>query len=135
MSDDPPPDDLFPRNLESALKKYCALKEARRRHPYVADLIAVLLPYPEGLARALAIRELEIQRKHEGLPIPASFEAAVQNSYNHYSEDSDVFHGREAAKEDGLFYSPAGKGSGRWAVHPERALHWLKQKLGEPKLL
>ena len=132
---DEPPEDLFLREFKSVLEKYYALKEARQRHPYVADLIAVLLPYPEGLSRALAIYELEKQRKQNGLPIPSSFEAAVQTSYNRYSEDSDVFHKREADKEEGLFYSPVGKGSGRWAVYPDRALHWLKAKVGEPRLL
>jgi hypothetical protein len=129
------PDDLFPREFENVLKNYYALKEARQRHPYVADLIAVLLPYPDGLTRALAIYELEKQRRQEGLPIPASFETAVQNSYNHYSEDSDVFNKRQAAGDEGLFFSPAGKGSGRWAVNPDRALRWLKARLGEPRLL
>jgi hypothetical protein len=134
MSDDPP-DDLFAREFPDVLKKYHALKEARHKHPYVGDLIAVLLPYPAGLRRTLAIHELEKQRKQDGLPIPASFESAVQSSYNHYSEDSDVFRKRDAPAGEGLFYSPDGKGSGRWAVHAERALYWLKARLGEPKLL
>jgi hypothetical protein len=127
--------DLFARELEGVLQKYYALKEARQRHPYVGDLIRVLLPYPEGLRRALAIFELEKQRRQDGLPIPATFKAAVQSSYNHYSLDSEMFKKRGAPEDEGLFYSPAGKGSGRWAVHPERALGWLKTKLGEPRLL
>ncbi|HEV7960656.1 MAG TPA: hypothetical protein VGP01_06460 [Rhizomicrobium sp.] len=134
MSDDPP-DELFAREFQGVLEKYYALKEARQKHPYVGDLIAVLLPFPAGLRRALVIYELEKQRKQDGLPIPASFEAAVQNSYNHYSEDSEVFRKREAPSAEGLFYSPDGKGSGRWAVHPDRALQWLKARLGDPKLL
>jgi hypothetical protein len=127
--------DLFARELEGVLQKYHALKEARQRHPYVGDLIRVLLPYPEGLRRALAIFELEKQRRQDGLPIPATFKAAVQSSYNHYSQDSEIFIKRGAPSDEGLFYSPTGKGSGRWAVHPERALGWLKTKLGEPRLL
>lgn len=136
MSDDPL-DDLFasPEAFEAFIKKYYQLKEARQKHPYVGDLIRALLPYPNGLKRPLVMQELKKQRKKDGLPIPRSFEAAVQNSYNHYSEDSDVFRKREAPPEDGLFYSPDGKGSGRWAVRPERALQWLKMKLGEPRLI
>jgi hypothetical protein len=83
--------DLFARELEGVLEKYYALKEARQRHPYVGDLVRVLLPYPEGLRRTLAIYELEKQRRQDGLPIPASFKAAVQSSYNHYSVDSEIF--------------------------------------------
>ncbi|HEX4370356.1 MAG TPA: hypothetical protein VH019_03330 [Rhizomicrobium sp.] len=132
MSD---PNDLFARELEGVLKKYYALKEARQRHPYVGDLIRVLLPYPEGVRRALVIFELEKQRRQDRLPIPATFKAAVQSSYNHYSQDSEMFKKRGAPSGEGLFYSPTGKGSGRWAVHPERALAWLKTKLGEPRLL
>jgi hypothetical protein len=127
--------DLFARELEGVLQRYYALKEARQRHPYVGDLIRVLLPYPEGSRRALVIFELEKQRRQDGLPIPAAFKAAVQSSYNHYSQDSDIFKKRGAPEGEGLFYSPTGKGSGRWAVHPERALGWLKTKLGEPRLL
>ena len=127
--------DLFARELEGVLEKYYALKEARQRHPYVGDLVRVLLPYPEGLRRTLAIYELEKQRRQDGLPIPAAFKAAVQSSYNHYSADSEIFKKRGSPVKEALFYSPAGKGSGRWAVDPERALHWLKTKLGEPKLL
>ena len=127
--------DLFAREVEGVLQRDYALKEARQRHPYVGDLIRVLLPYPEGLRRALAIFELEKQRRQDGLPIPAAFKSAVQSSYNHYSQDSEIFKKRGAPKDEGLFYSPAGKGSGRWAVHPERALGWLKTKLGEPRLL
>jgi len=134
MSDDPP-DDLFAREVQGVLKKYHALKEARQKHPYVGDLIAVLLSYPGGLRRSLVIYELEKQRTQDGLPIPTSFEAAVQNSYNHYSEDSEVFRKRAAPSAEGLFYSPDGKGSGRWAVHAERALKWLKARVGDPKLL
>jgi hypothetical protein len=59
----------------------------------------------------------------------------VQSSYNYYSQDSEIFKKRGAPEGEGLFHSPAGKGSGRWAVHPERALEWLKTKLGEPRLL
>ncbi len=127
--------DLFARELEGVLEKYYALKEARQRHPYVGDLIRVLLPYPDGARRALVIFELEKQRRQDGLPIPATFTAAVQSSYNHYSQDSEIFKKRGAPQAEALFYSPAGKGSGRWAVHPERALGWLKAKLGEPRLL
>lgn len=129
------PHDLFAREVEGVLEKYYALKEARQRHPYVGDLIGVLLPYPGGLRRQLALYELEKQRKQEGLPIPAAFKAAVQSSYNHYSEDSVIFRKRRAANAEALFYAPGGKGSGRWAVHPERALSWLKAKLGEPRFL
>jgi hypothetical protein len=129
-----PPDDLFVHELKSALGKYYALKEARQKHPYEGDLIRVLLPYPEGLRRSLAIYELEKQRKQDGLPIPPSFGAAVQNAYNHYSEDSEVFRARAAKREEALFHSPGGKGSGRWALHRDRALRWLTAKLGEPKL-
>ena len=127
--------ELFARELEGVLQRYYALKEARQRHPYVGDLIRVLLPYPDGQRRALVIFELEKQRRQDGLPIPATFKAAVQSSYNYYSRDSEIFKKRGAPEGEGLFHSPTGKGSGRWAVHPERALEWLKTKLGEPRLL
>ena len=46
--------DLFRRELEGVLEKYYALKEVRRRHPNVGDLVRALLPYPRGLRRTLA---------------------------------------------------------------------------------
>jgi hypothetical protein len=52
------------------LKKFHALNEARHSHPYVADLIRVLLPFSNGLGRSMVMHELKKQRKKDGLPIP-----------------------------------------------------------------
>jgi hypothetical protein len=134
MSDEKDPlDELFgsAEHLDAWLKKHYALRDARSKHPYVADLIRVLLPYANGLRRSLVMHELEKQRKKDGLPIPSSFEEAVQSSYNHHSIDSVVFAKRKAPESDGIFYSPEGKGSGKWAVNRERARSWLKAKVAE----
>jgi hypothetical protein len=118
--------DLFARELERVLEKYYALKEARQRHPYVGDLIRVLLPYPDGVRRALVIFELEKQRRQDGLPIPATFKAAVQSSYNHYSQDSETFKKRGAPENEGLFYFGRRQGIGALG-RPSRARPWLAE--------
>jgi hypothetical protein len=130
------PDDLEsldgpPGEFEIWFERYMALKDARRDHPYVGDIIRVLMPYANGLRRSMVLHELERQRKADGLPIPPTFEAAVQSSYNQHSIDSSVFRKRHAPDTEGIFYSPEGKGSGRWAVNRARALPWLKNKFGD----
>jgi hypothetical protein len=128
--------DLFGSREEhhSWLKKFHALNEARHSHPYVADLIRVLLPFSNGLRRSMVMHELKKRRKKDGLPIPPSFEESVQSSYNQHSVDSSVFRKRKAPDSEGLFYSPDGKGSGRWAVNRERAGAWLRARLDDPGL-
>jgi len=106
-------------------------REHKRQHSYVADLIRVLLPRENGLRRHMVLHILERQRHRDGLAIPAKFEEAVQSSYNHYSVDSSVFKKRNAPLEEGLFFSPEGKGSGRWAVNRERAEAWIKARRKE----
>jgi DNA repair photolyase len=99
-------------------------------HPYVVDLIRVLEPHaPNGLARQSVLRALEKNRADAGLRIPPKFEQAVQRVYNWYSIDSTVFAKRKVTESEGLFYSPAGKGSGIWAINRDRAAAWLKAKL------
>jgi hypothetical protein len=132
MTDEKDPfDDLFGsmEEFDAWLKKFHELENARRNHPYVGDLIRTLWPYENGLRRPMVMHELERQRRKAGLPIPASFEEAVQSSYNQYSIDSVVFRKRNRPDSEALFYSPDGKGSGKWAVHRERASLWLKAQL------
>lgn len=118
--------------LEQALQELAAKeaeKSCRRQHPYVLDLMEVLKPHPHGFARRSVLHTLEKNRQRDGLPIPPKFEEAVQSVYNRHCVDSMVFTKRKAHLSEGLFYSPGGKGSGTWAVHPERAAAWLKMKL------
>ena len=112
-------------------KRRQALKPVRQKHSYVADLIRLLLPYPNGLTRGMVLHDLERQRRADGLPIPPKFEEAVQSNYNHFSVDSSVYKKRGAPPEEGFFFSPDGKGSGRWAVNRERAAAWLRTRFEE----
>jgi hypothetical protein len=79
----------------------------------------------------MVLHDLYRQRKKDGLPIPQSFEEAVQSSYNQYSIDSAVFKKRNLPDSEAIFYAPGGKGSGRWAVNNERASAWMKARLKE----
>lgn len=83
---------------------------------------------PNGLSRQMVLHDLERQRKKDGLPIPESFEEAVQSSYNQHSIDSVVFRKRNLPDTEAIFYAPGGKGSGRWALNTERAIAWLKSR-------
>ncbi|SRR6266496_243528 len=123
--DTDPLEELW-REVEEAIIK----KQLRLSHPYVVDLIRVLEPHvPNGLARQSVLRALEKNRADAGLRIPPKFEQAVQHVYNWYSINSREFAKRKAAESEGLFYSPAGKGSGIWAINRDRAAAWLKAKL------
>ena len=117
--------------LEKALAEYEreeARKVHRKKHSYVADLIRLLMPHERGLTRQMVLHDLERQRCKEGLPIPPTFEEAVQSSYNYFSVDSLVFKKRGGRRDEELFYSPEGKGSGRWAVNREVVAVWLQTR-------
>ena len=104
------------------------LAKLKEEHPYVADLIGLLLPYRNnGMRRSMVLRMLEKERKNAGLPIPPTFEQSVQSAYNGHCFDSLTFRRPES---EALFYSPEGKGSGKWAVNAERAQAWLEKRLG-----
>ncbi|MDZ4371577.1 MAG: hypothetical protein U1C74_09185 [Phenylobacterium sp.] len=122
----------FDFDLDELMKWYdehLAAKRLRSENPQVRDLIEVLLPHPKGLGRSWAIDEIEKRRRAKGLSIPLKFEASVQSAYNQHSVDSVVWRKRGSPVVDGLFHSPDGKGSGKWAVYPDRAAKWLRSKL------
>jgi hypothetical protein len=108
-----------------------AQRKFREEHSYVMDLIRALAPRPSGLPRQMVLHELRRDREKNSLPIPATFEEAVQSSYNQYSTDSAVYKRRGSPPKDGLFFAPGGKGSGRWATHTKAALEWFEERLTE----
>ncbi len=110
------------------LREEIEVKRKRKEHTYVEDLIRLLLPYKDGLSRGIVLDWLERQRKEDGLPIPVTFEKAVQSAYNQNCADSAVFRKRSLPASEAPFYSPGGSGSGKWAVDPERAEKWLRKR-------
>ena len=101
------------------------LKRKRKGHTYVEDLISILLPAKnQGLARSIVLDQLKRQRRQRGLPVPATFEQAVQSVYNQHCVNSDVFRKRNLPNSAAPFFSPGGSGSGIWAADPERAQEW-----------
>lgn len=121
-------------DLDDLLRWYddhLAAKKLRSENPQVRDLIEVLLPHKNGLGRSWVIDAMEKRRRTKGLTIPAKFEASVQSAYNQHSVDSAVWQKRGSLAVDGLFYSPEGKGSGKWAVFPEKAAAWLRTRLAD----
>jgi len=120
-------------DLDELLKWYdehVAAKKLRSENPQVRDLIEVLRAYPNGLGRTWAIDEIEKRRKAKGLTIPLSFENSIQSAYNQHSVDSAEWRKRGSKAETGLFFSPGGKGSGKWAVNQDRAAAWLRSRTG-----
>jgi hypothetical protein len=98
-------------------------------NPYALHLIQVLWPFAErGLLRRHAIERVWRLRHDAGIKMPDAFTATVQSAYNNHCEDSDVFIRRNANLKNALFYPVGRKGSGRWAVHRDRAETWLQQK-------
>jgi hypothetical protein len=77
----------------------------RRNHPYVSDLIEILLPYGDsGLPRIKVIERMERHRRQNGLSIPEMFEETVQSAFNPHNTSSRGFKGRNVPGE-GLFSS------------------------------
>ena len=48
-------DDRILKKIEEAL----ALKHLRRQHPYVVDIVSVLLPHEDGVSRQKVLEELD----------------------------------------------------------------------------
>ena len=120
-------DDTLERFLRE-IDEENQLKRKRKGHTYVEDLIRILLPRKDrGLPRSIVIDQLKRQRRQAGLPVPATFEEAVQSAYNQNCVDSDVFRKRNLSNSAAPFFSPGGSGSGIWAVDPERAQEWLRK--------
>ncbi|WP_234730215.1 hypothetical protein [Acidocella facilis] len=116
-------------DFDEWLDRYLTNIKLRQDHPYVGDLIKVLRGYRMGRPRIRVLEILESQRKEAGLPMPNAFEESVQSSFNRHSSDSKVFERNKKENELPLFFSPGGKGSGKWAVHEDNALKWLKSHL------
>ena len=120
-------DDTLERLLRE-IDEARQLKRRRQKHTYVEDLMDLLLPCRDGLPRSIVLDRLERQRRNDGLPIPKSFEQAVQSAYNQNCVDSAVFKKRGLPSSAAPFFSPEGSGSGVWAVDPERAERWLRKR-------
>ena len=116
--------DLVERFLRE-LREAAELKRKRKQHTYVEDLIRLLLPYKGGLSRRRVLDMLERQRKETGLPLPATFEQAVQSAFNQNCSDSAVFRKRRLPDSEAPFYSPR---RGIWAVDSARAENWLRKR-------
>ena len=108
-------------NIEDILETI-RVKELRKGHTYVEDLIRVLLPHKGGLTRGMVLHILEKNRRDVGLPIPPKFENAVQRAFNQNCLGYSGFDKRNLSDVEAPFYAPGGKGSGVWAVNPA----WLK---------
>lgn len=122
-------DALF-REIEETIR----LANLKKEHTYVEDLIRLLLPHRHGMSRQMVLHNLERQRRELGLDIPRKFVQSVQSAYNQNCSDSAVFRRRNLPEADAPFYTPGGKGSGKWAVNPERATAWLEQRKKRLKL-
>ncbi len=111
------------KRLLKELNEERELKRKRKEHTYVEDLIHLLLSYKGSLSRRMVLDMLERQRKEDGLPIPVTFEKAVQSAYNQNCRDSAVFRKRGLPNSDAPFYSPR---RGIWAVDTAHAEKWLQ---------
>ena len=112
------------REVEETIR----LANLKKEHTYVEDLIRLLLPHRRGMRRQMVLHNLERHRGALGLDIPPKFVEAVQSAYNQNCADSSVFRRRNLPESYALFYTPGGKGSGVWAVNPERATAWLEER-------
>jgi hypothetical protein len=120
--------DLHAGDFDTWYEAYLAnlaAKRLRRENPYVADIAKELLLHPSGLHCSRVIDRMEAARRARGHEIPRSFAATVRCAYNRHCVDSLVYQKRGAPPDEGIFYSPAGKGLGYWAVDHQRVLSWF----------
>jgi len=110
--------------LDEVFREDAAAK-VRKEHPYVKDLIAVLLPHPRGLDCGSVYNPIWERRKTAGATRPPKFEATVRRSFYGHCVDSPIYRKRKAPPEEGIFHSPS---RGRWAVYPDKAKAWLAAK-------
>ena len=101
-------------------------KKLRRDNPYALDIIRVLRGRETGVSRGFVLHSVERNRRRLGLPIPKTFEQAVQQSCERFCIDSDVFKERRVPREEAIFAWPKGKGAGHWAIRQPEADNWLR---------
>jgi hypothetical protein len=100
--------DIDIEELQAFIRRERELNALRKKHSYVGDLIQTLMGRPNGLSRQMVLHDLYRRRRNDGLPIPKSFEEAVQSSYNQHSIDSVVFKKRNLPESEAIFYAPGG---------------------------
>ena len=106
--------DVIDDDILKRIEEELASKDLRRKHPYVMDLVRLLLPHKDGMQRQRVLKELQNQREKDHLPIPDKFEEAVQSAYNQHCVDSSVFQKRDKLASEALFHTP---GRGIWALN------------------
>lgn len=92
---------------------------------YVFDLICALWPAPAGMSRSIVLHTVRRAWEKERRALPRKFDEAVQSAFNKHCADSKEFKKRDVPAAKALFYWPEGPGTGRWAMHRDRALDWL----------
>ena len=107
------------RSLSESVDRHRELKTLRKKHPWLADLICVLLPHKNGLHRLRVFEALKPRRKAyeaDGLPMPKEFEKTVQGIYQDNCLGCENFERRSVSESKALFHLPRGKGTGYWGV-------------------
>ena len=125
------PDTDIERWLIEALQEIeerAAVQKLKNENPWVLHLIKVLWKYPNGLARLTAVEWIQKSRAAKGLPEPKKFEETVQSAFQHHSSLYAEFAQRGGKPEDDLFYPVGDKGSGKWALHRDVAIAWLRAR-------
>lgn len=102
---------------------YYARKALRHDRPWAFDIIRVLWGNRSSVSVKRLCGDVWKLRNPSDLPMPKDFGRTIQSVLNKHTRQSSEWSGK---REDDLFYSPQGKGSGTWAVHQDRAVEWLK---------
>ncbi len=98
----------------------------RSEHAYIAELINVLRQHPAGLRRWSVMRAMRRRWDDSGRETTQKFEDEVERAFRRMCVDTDLVKNRECTDATALFFRPEERAGEVWAVHPDRAMAWLK---------
>jgi hypothetical protein len=105
-----------------------AAGRCRTESRYVAELIEALRSCRAGRRRWAVMQSIRNERTKAGLSIPDNFEDGVEKAFQRHCADSELFKRRKDMPNGALFHWPLGKAGGVWAVYPDRADTWLRDR-------
>ena len=113
--------DDFLAELDREIAEH--IKSAGGSDPWALYLIRALWPYPSGTERRDTLRLIEVWCAEAGRQLKPSYEQTVQRTFNSHNSDRNG-----PPPKHPLFHCGGKSGSGKWALHHEKAKDWMDAK-------